>query len=418
MVSPLALRPPRDLTIPDEGSTTAREVLSLSIRRLMGELRAMLRAMPCAPDERDETERFAAAVERLFAESPGAVASLLRRPTVSSVARCLRNALRPNGDRARALDLARSLRALVAFELALADALPTELRVTRAPSTLTSLGARAAVAIPADHTHVTFAAGAMTVHRAGGATRVDLTDPDALTRPYHAVEGGLVLALTDNNPLAMYEAHPDKQGNEIDLGAHPLDEWLSTLRQALALIAEYLPALRAEIDLFVQQLVPVGYDDHKHLSASYQESIGTIYLTLHPNLMTMTEAVIHEFSHNKINALFELDELLDNAYWPLYASPVRPDPRPLHGVILAVHAFQPVARLYEKMIAAGHPWSTKPDFLRRFEQVKKVNRDGAAVVLANAKPTPIGTGLFDEMRRWDEHYARSAPVEPLAAASL
>ena len=51
MASPLALRPPRDLTIPDEGSTTAREILSLSIRRLMGELRAMLRAMPCAPDE-------------------------------------------------------------------------------------------------------------------------------------------------------------------------------------------------------------------------------------------------------------------------------------------------------------------------------------------------------------------------------
>ena len=418
MVSPLALRPPRDLTIPDEGSTTAREVLSLSIRRLMGELRAMLRAMPCAPDERDETERFAAAVERLFTASPGAVASLLRRPTVSSVARCLRNALRPDGDRARALELSRSLRALVAFELALADALPTELRVTRAPSTLTSLGARAAVAIPADHTHVTFAAGAMTVHRAGGATRVDLTDPDALTRPYHAVEGGLVLALTDNNPLAMYEAHPDKQGNAIDLGGHPLDEWLSTLRQSLALIAEYLPAVRAEIELFIQQFVPVGYDDHKHLSASYQESIGTIYLTLHPNLMTMTEAVIHEFSHNKINALFELDELLENAYWPLYASPVRPDPRPLHGVILAVHAFQPVARLYEKMIAAGHPWSTKPDFLRRFEQVKKVNRDGAAVVLPNARPTPIGAGLFDEMRRWDEHYARPEPVEALAAAAL
>ena len=410
MASPLALRPPRDLTIPDEGSTTAREILSLSIRRLMGELRAMLRAMPCAPDERAETERFAAVVERLFVESPGAVASLLRRPTVSSLARCLRNALRPDGDRARAPDLARSLRALVAFELALAGALPTELRITRAPATLASLGARASVRIPADHTHVTFTAGAMTVHRAGGSTRVDLTDRDALARPYHVVEGDLVLALTDNNPLAMYEAHPDKQGNAIDLGGHTLDEWRSTLRQSLALIAEYLPALRAEIDLFIQQLVPVGYDDHKHLSASYQESIGTIYLTLHPNLMTMTEAVIHEFSHNKINALFELDELLENAYWPLYASPVRPDPRPLHGVILAVHAFQPVAMLYEKMIAAGHPWSTKPDFLRRFEQVKKVNRDGAAVVLSNAKPTAIGVGLFDEMRRWDEHYARSASI--------
>ena len=143
----------------------------------------------------------------------------------------------------------------------------------------------------------------------------------------------------------------------------------------------------------------------------YQEAIGTIYLTLHPNVMTMTEAVIHEFSHNKVNALFELDELLENAWSPLYASPVRPDLRPLHGIVLAVHAFQPVARLYEAMIAAGHPWSTKPDFLKRFEQVKRVNREGASVVLAHAKPTDIGRGLFDEMRRWDAHYAeRSASI--------
>ncbi len=411
MASPLALRPPRDLTIPDEGSTTAREILSLSIRKLMGELRATLRAMPCAPDERAETERFAAVVDGLFATNPGAVASLLRRPTVASVARCLRNALRPGGDRAGALGLSRELRALVAFELALAGELRGELRVTRAPSKLASLGARAAVRVPEGHTHVTFASGSMTVHGAGGATRVDLTDPGSLERPYHEVEGGIVLALTDNNPLAMYEAHPDKRGNAIDLGGRDLDEWLATLRASLALIERFMPVLRAEIDLVVQQLVPVGYDEQRHLSASYQESVGTIYLTLHPSLMTMTEAVIHEFSHNKLNALFELDELLENAYWPLYTSPVRPDPRPLHGIVLAVHAFQPVARLYEAMIAAGHPWSSKPDFLRRFEQVKRVNREGAAVVLEHARPTAVGRGLFDEMRRWDDHYgARSASI--------
>ena len=121
--------------------------------------------------------------------------------------------------------------------------------------------------------------------------------------------------------------------------------------------------------------------------------------------MTMTEAVIHEFSHNKINALFELDPVLENAFWPLYTSPVRPDPRPLHGIVLAVHAFQPVARLYEAMIARGHEWAQKPDFLRRYEQVKKVNREGASVVLEHGRPTPIGRALLDEMRRWDEHYA-------------
>jgi hypothetical protein len=36
--------------------------------------------------------------------------------------------------------------------------------------------------------------------------------------------------------------------------------------------------------------------------------------------------------------------------------------------------------------------------------VKKVNREGAAVVLGNGRPTAVGKGLFDEMRRWDAHF--------------
>jgi HEXXH motif-containing protein len=308
----------------------------------------------------------------------------------------------------------------VAFELARMGLLPQELQVTRCPSVLTSLASGVALRVPDDHTAVRFVSGEVSIHRPGGALRVDLADTTALERPYHVISGELVLALEDDNPLAMFEAHPDKQGNAIDLGGHSLEEWLASLREALDLIATHLPTLRGEIDLLVQQFVPVGYDEHKHLSASYQEAIGTIYLTLHPHLMTMAEAIVHEFSHNKINALFELDELLENAYWPLYTSPVRPDPRPLHGIILAVHAFQPVARLYESMIAAKHPWSTRPDFLRRYEQVKRVNREGASVVLAHAEPTAIGRGLFDEMRRWDEYYAgeRSASItERTSAAS-
>lgn len=407
MASPTALRPPHDLTIPDEGSSTAREVLSRSIRQLMLDLRAMLRALPATTDERAETERFAATVDRLFTANPGALASLLRRPTVSVLVRCLRNALRPDGDRTHALAHARSLRAQMAFELSLVGALSHELRVSCAPATLASLGARAMLRLPT-HTHVVFRPGEVTVHSDAGERRIDLADPSAFERPYHPVTGDMVLALTDNNPLAMYEAHPDKEGNAIDLGGRSAEAWSETLRACLDRIGTFLPTLRGEIDLFVQQFVPVGFYAERHLSASYQESIGTLYLSLHDNLMTMTEAVIHEFSHNKINALFELDPLLENAWWPLYTSPVRPDPRPLHGVVLAVHAFQPVARLYERMIEAGHPDASRPDFLRRYEQVKTVNRNGAAVVLPNAKPTAVGAGLFDEMRRWDEHYAPRA----------
>jgi HEXXH motif-containing protein len=148
----------------------------------------------------------------------------------------------------------------------------------------------------------------------------------------------------------------------------------------------------------------VGYDPERHLSASYQEAIGTIYLTLHPSRMTLAEALIHEFSHNKINALFELDDLLENAFSPLYTSPVRPDPRPLHGVLLAVHAFLPVARLYERMIAEGAPEAEDEAFVARFAQIRRINREGAELLLREGRPTAVGRVLLDEIRRWHEHY--------------
>jgi HEXXH motif-containing protein len=122
--------------------------------------------------------------------------------------------------------------------------------------------------------------------------------------------------------------------------------------------------------------------------------------------MTMTEALVHEFSHNKINALFELDDVLENAFSPLYASPVRPDPRPLHGVLLAVHAFLPVARLYERMLEAGHPLAKKPGFIERFARIRQINAEGAEIVLTNGRPTEVGGALLEEIRRWDAYYGK------------
>ncbi len=246
----------------------------------------------------------------------------------------------------------------------------------------------------------------LTIESASGHADVAL---DALrgNALYRTIEGSIVLALADDNPLALLDAHPDKQGNAIDLGGHSEEEWIETLRASLALIERHLPALRAEIDLFIHQIVPVGWDAEKHLSASYQEAIGTIYLTLHPSLMTMVEAVIHEFSHNKVNALFELDPVIENARDALYASPIRPDPRPLHGVLLAVHAFLPVARLYERMLAAADPLAASPSFRARYAQIRATNHEAADLVLTHGLPTPIGRGLLDEIARWDEHYART-----------
>lgn len=310
--------PPEDLTVPEPGSTTARDVLSLAIGCAMREARIAIREHPV--------------LGRL---EPGALASLVRRARVGVLVR----AMRAGGSEALRAELIATMLAELAAEGSREDAVP--------------------------------------------------------------VEGSVVLALHDNNPLATYEAHPDKPGNAVDLGGHPASEWVASLREALQIVGAHLPDLRSEMDLYVQQVVPVGFYADKHLSASYREAIGTLYLSLHPNALTMVEALVHEFQHNKLNALLESDGILENGQEPLYRSPVRPDPRPLHGVLLAVHAFVPVALLYQRMLAAGDARAAD----RRLREVVRINREGTDVLRAHARPTPVGRALLDELFRWDRHFA-------------
>ncbi len=372
------LPPLEDLTLPRAGSTTARAVLSRAIGRLLGDLRDVLRL-----GDPSDVAALGAALSAV-PNRQSVLTSILRRPNVGALVRCARV---PGADRA----IADELVATLAVELSVLSVLTAPVVLHRLPRRVVSLAGRFVVDLTGMKELV-----------------VEPSGPRGVVRElFHPIRSDILLALEDNNPLSMYEAHPRKSGNRIDLGGHPASEWAASLGDALDRIERYLPDLRAEIDLFVQQFVPVGYDAEAHLSASYREAIGTIYLTLHPQPMTMTEAVIHEFSHNKINALFEIDDVLHNAYFPLYKSPVRPDPRPLHGVLLAVHAFVPVARLYEAMREARDPLAGHPSFEGRFKQIVEGNREGIAVLRAHADPTPAGSALLEELDRWDRHFALS-----------
>ncbi|MDI3284861.1 HEXXH motif-containing putative peptide modification protein [Polyangium sp. 15x6] len=408
------IEPPEDLTIPAAGSETAKGVLSRALGRLVPELLGVGQGLALSAEARADLAVFQALVREVARKNPGSLPSVLRRTAMGTLVRCLR-APRPDSEA-----LLRELIGVFLLHLARASALPRAIRQKAPPKQLVSTTACISIGLPEDTRAVVFEnEGKIGIERADGVKALSLQALEAqppgysetragvtVSRPFFPIDGGTVLALVDTNPLAMVEAHPDKEGNAIDLGGKSVTEWTRPLSEALGLVREHLPDLRGEIELFVQQIVPVGYHDEKHLSASYQEAIGTIYMSLHPSLMTMAEAVIHEFSHNKINALFEIDPVLENAFSPLYTSPVRPDPRPLHGVLLAVHAFLPVARLYERMIEAGHPLAKAPGFSERFARIRQINAEGAEVILENGKPTRVGKAVLDEIQRWHAHYEK------------
>lgn len=371
-----------DLTLPRPGSTAARAAFSSALR----ERTKALLSLPLT--ELPEGALLRSVLFAVMRTQPAAIFSAMRRTSVHVHFEAARF-LAPH---ARAAHLTQGMASLLS-ELAFSGALETPVTLT-APARVVLRSA-----------HKTLTLGAPTRFSKGEVLcrGVDALIDAPIT--HHAIEGDLCLSESDDNPLAMEEAHPNKEGNALDLGGHARDAWITSLRDCLARIATYLPELRSEMSLGLQQVVPVGYDEHKHLSASYREALGTIYLTLHPDPMTMTEAVIHEFQHNKLNAALDLDPFLLNAFTETVVSPVRPDPRPLHGVVLAVHAFQPIAELYRRMIAAADPLSMRPRFQERLAQIHKGNHEGLTTLLSHARPTAAGRLLLDEMQRLDEAHA-------------
>lgn len=393
------------LTLP--ATDDAAEARALLGRQLRHTAKVLLRLPISAPDPalRGCHGAVATLLRSLGERSPGDLLRLLRPPSISVLVHCADDAAR-EGDAGRASGHLRALLPALLLELARTGRLPHGVPWPLPLDALWSVPGNLCIAVPGC-TGARFEPGAVTLLLPDGRVeRLDLAAPVdrhgvTVMAPYPLVAPGMALALSDASPLALNEAHPDKDGNRVDLGGHPASEWLEALRAALEVIADTMPALRAEMDVVVQQLVPVGWDAERHLSASFKEAIGTIYLTLHPQRMTMVEALIHEFQHNKVNALAHLDPVLENAFWPLYASPVRPDPRPLWGVLLAVHAFLPVAELYRLLDASGHPLSRSAGFRERWRRIVAGNHSGMTTLLEHARPTVAGRALLDELAALD-----------------
>ena len=254
--------------------------------------------------------------------------------------------------------------------------------------------------------------------------KVDFPDaprsPDAVeglqpSKAFYPLKKGLprlCLSLLDSNPLSMVEAHPDKDGNSVDLGDHPIEEWCDSLGKALDLVAETVPTWYRELGVALERIVPVGYLPEAHLSASYREAPGTVYMTLHPNIVTLAEALIHETQHGKINAYSWVDPILINAHTTWTESAVRPDLRPLWGVLLAVHAFVPVAAMHYQMAEDNHPLASGDWFERRRAQVLKGNANGIKTLKEKSEPTEVGVEILEALYDLDAFLQEAAPPPP------
>ncbi len=398
----LPIRPPSDLTFPaDAEASTSRELLSTYLKL---QYRTLLK-LPYAAllGVRRPGEEFAALVKSVATSEPGFLFNILRLPTIGGLLRLIATRA---GNRLELRDWTLELVAQVNTELATIGIAHGKITPRGGFERLVSLHERFSIDVRGAR-EIHFDGDQITIVSMGDTETYDATDLSGprVAHPYHEIRGQIVLPTYDNNPRAGDEAHPDKDGNHVDLGGKPVSEWLGTMNSAFGIIDEFAAELVPEMNLLLHQIFPVGYEPEKHLSASLMTVLGNIYMTLHPDPLVMAEALIHEFSHNKINALWSLSPLLENAFEPLFASPVRPDPRPLFGVLLAVHAFLPVEQMYLRMIEADHPLVKHPRFMRRRDQIRESNNAAATTVLDNGIATEMGGEVLEEIRRLNERFA-------------
>ncbi len=415
-----------DLTVPVGDTSTLRQVLSKLARKQLRDLLHLPTTL-ASPETRQLHLQTASLLQQLARQDLRRAIRIVRLPTHGCLLESLRQRAIPAGDRESFERWLRELCLLVLLEMAVQGDLPeggVEVACQPGgPPKLRSLTANVLVecAPPVDTLH--FSPGVLLIRHGNGERVIDLradgpADADfesrvRISRPYHRIVDEIFLAEDDNNPCSIFRDHPEQDGRELGLGDRPVQDWLDPLAEAIELIDKFLPLFGEELRLVGRLIFPIGFLPERHLSASYQEMIGTIYMSLHPRVITMAEAIVHEFQHNKLLAAMHLDPLITNAHSDRFRSPVRPDLRPLHGIVLAVHAFQPIAVMYRNMATANHPLSKEPYWRERYQQVLNVNADGTRTTLAHAKATDAGSQLLAEMTRLDEEAA--AFIEPPAA---
>jgi HEXXH motif-containing protein len=128
-------------------------------------------------------------------------------------------------------------------------------------------------------------------------------------------------------------------------------------------------------------------------SASYPEVPGYIALSPSGDVMQVLEAVVHETAHLYFFR-YESDSPLVRPSMRRFESPLRPDPRPLRGILLAMHACAYVSAAFAEAEAAQleHPErcsAQRREILALFDQARGVVESAAHLL------TPRGAAFVE-----------------------
>lgn len=136
-----------------------------------------------------------------------------------------------------------------------------------------------------------------------------------------------------------------------------LEAWERHLAHAWRLLVEQDREHAAALADGVHVIVPLRSTDvAAELSASHPEGVGSVAMTPPTDPLSLGLALVHEFQHNKLTALFDLVALVEVSRDARFHAPWRSDPRPLWGLLHGTYAFLGLAVFWESVRGRLRDW--------------------------------------------------------------
>lgn len=182
-----------------------------------------------------------------------------------------------------------------------------------------------------------------------------------------------------------------------ELSLEGVVKWRSSLEQAWAWISECSPPLATEMLMSLGAIIPVRSSSvDVHTSASFRETPGLIALSWTPDASVMVEALVHEYHHQKLNTLLNIDPVIVGPSTDAkYYSPWRPDARPLTGVLHGAFAFQAVLQFYKVMFEGEVPLLHETRIRQRMYLLKGQVQTALNTLRDVGQLSPLGEALVD-----------------------
>lgn len=236
---------------------------------------------------------------------------------------------------------------------------------------------------------------------------------DELATPgFGAVEALRIVTLTDADLGAgqaarywrLMDEDPEVSAALRALDRHEFEAASARVREALALLAAGAPELAGELNALVNQIVLVETQGDGYFGgASSFQLWGALFLHFGPEATRhqIAEALVHEAAHALLFGFAMGGPLVENPDEDRFASPLRPDKRPMDGV---VHATYVIARMHwwaTRLMRSGLLEASEIAPVREAaERHVRLFTEGASVIDRHARFTPAGEAAFASARAW------------------